>query len=118
MGKFRFESLDIWKISIEIGEELFEIANDVESKRLFRFAEQLRGAGLSMSNNIAEGSGSDKNGEFIQFLRYARRSCFENANMLIILQRRNLIEPQKKEKLLNRLEELSKKITNFSRSLK
>jgi len=51
---FRFEKLEIWKKSIDIGRQLFKIADDLEKKHLYRFADQLRGAGLSMSNNIAE----------------------------------------------------------------
>jgi four helix bundle protein len=51
---FRFQNLDIWKKAVEIGMEMFDIADDLEAKRLYRFAEQLRAAGLSMSNNIAE----------------------------------------------------------------
>ena len=47
---------------------------------------------MSMSNNIAEGSGSTSNKEFAQFLNFTRRSSFENANILIILERRNLIK--------------------------
>jgi len=53
MVKFRFQDLEIWKMSIEIADTLFDIADDLEEKKLFRFAEQLRGAGMSMSNNIA-----------------------------------------------------------------
>jgi len=45
-------------LAIEIADKLFDIADELEKKRLFRFAEQLRAAGMSMSNNIAEGSGS------------------------------------------------------------
>ncbi len=56
--KFRFQDLEIWKMAIEIADELFGIADELEGKRLFRFTDQLRGAGMSMSNNIAEGSGS------------------------------------------------------------
>lgn len=51
MTKFRFQDLDIWKESIEVGNILFDIADTLEEKKLFRFAEQLRGAGMSMSNN-------------------------------------------------------------------
>ena len=80
MGKysFRFENMEIWERAINIGRSLFSIANELEEKRLYRFAEQLRGAGLSMSNNIAEGSGSHSKKEFKQFLNIARRSTFEN----------------------------------------
>ncbi len=51
MFKFRFQDLRIWQLAIEIAIELFDIADDIEKKKLFRFADQLRGDGMSMSNN-------------------------------------------------------------------
>ena len=45
MVKFRFQDLKIWQLSIEIADELFDIGDGLEEKRLYRFAEQLRGAG-------------------------------------------------------------------------
>ena len=86
MVKFRFQDLKIWQLAIQIADELFDIADKLENKRLYRFAEQLRGAGMSMCNNISEGSGSTSKKEFIQFLNIARRSTFENANILILLE--------------------------------
>jgi four helix bundle protein len=56
--KFRFQDLKIWQSAIEIADKIFNIADTLESKKLYRFAEQLRGAGMPMSNNISEGSGS------------------------------------------------------------
>ena len=116
--KFRFEDLEIWQLSVEIAEILFNIADELEEKKLFRFAEQLRGAGISMSNNIAEGSGSLSKKEFIQFLNFARRSTFENANMTIIFTRRGLIAQQRSDDVLQKLDMLCRKITSFQRSLK
>ena len=115
---FRFDNLNIWGKAIEIGVELFDIADDLEKKRLYRFAEQLRGAGLSMSNNIAEGSGSNSKKEFIQFLNIARRSTFENANMMIIYQRKDLISVEVKNRILSELDELCRMISGFIKSLK
>ena len=86
--QFRFQDLRIWQLAIEIASDLFDIADGLEKKRLYRFAEQLRGAGMSMSNNIAEGSGSVSKKDFNQFLNIAHRSTFENANILILLERR------------------------------
>jgi hypothetical protein len=51
MVKFRFEDLDIWKEAVEIADLLFDIADTLEQRKLFRFAEQLRAAGMSMSTN-------------------------------------------------------------------
>jgi four helix bundle protein len=118
MAKFRFEDLEIWKLAMEIAEELFDIADELDKKRLYRFAEQLRGAGLSMPNNIAEGSGSTSNKEFANYLNIARRSTFENANMLIIFARRKLIKEERKARISTKLEILCRKITSFQRTLK
>jgi four helix bundle protein len=73
---------------------------------------------MSMSNNIAEGSGSTSQKEFHQFLNIARRSTFENANILIVLNRRNLVSSDSLEDLLDWLDHLCRKITNFQKSLK
>ena len=118
MAKFRFQDLEIWQMAIEIADDLFDIADDLDRRRLYRFAEQLRGAGMSMSNNIAEGSGSNSTREFSQFLNIARRSTFENANILILLQRRGLVLTNVLEKLLDKLDHLCRMITNFQKSLK
>lgn len=48
---FRFQDLEIWRKAVEIGNKLLDIADDLEKKKLYRFAEQIRGAGLSISNN-------------------------------------------------------------------
>jgi four helix bundle protein len=115
--KFRFEDLEIWRMAIEVAELLFDVADELEAKKLYRFAEQLRGAALSTPNNISEGSGSVSKREFIQFLNIARRSTFENANMLIIFDRRKLITRTRRDQLLERLDHLSRTITSFQRTL-
>ena len=118
MVKFRFQDLKIWQLAIEIADSLLDIADELEKKKLYRFAEQLRGSGMSMSNNIAEGSGSSSKKEFKNFLNIARRSTFENANILILLERRNLITSSELDKNLNNLDKLCRQITNFIKSLK
>ena len=117
MAKFRFQDLRIWQLAIELANELFQIADELDRKRLYRFAEQLRAAGMSMSNNISEGSGSDSKKDFNNFLNIARRSTFENANILILLEMRRLIGKNTLEDLLDRLDHLSRQITSFKRTL-
>jgi four helix bundle protein len=118
MVKFRFQDLKIWQLAIEIADELFDIADELERKRLYRFADQPRGSGMSMSNNIAEGSGSTSTKDFGNFLNIARKSTFENANILILLRMRELIDDQRLENLLDKLDKLCRQITNFQKSLK
>ena len=96
---FRFQTLDIWQRSIEVAEDFLDLADELDKRRLFRFAEQLRGAALSMSNNIAEGSGSNSIKEFAQFINIAKRSVFENANMVIILSEESILPQTVKRKV-------------------
>ena len=114
---FRFENLDIWKKSIEIAKELFDIADDLEKRKLYKFAEQLRSAALSASNNIAEGSGSNSKKEFIQFLNFAKRSCFENANMMILFEKRGYVKTNPKQNILSEIEDLCRMISGFIKTL-
>jgi four helix bundle protein len=110
--------LKIWQLAIEIADALFDIADNLERKKLFRFAEQLRGSAMSMSNNIAEGSGSSSKKDFKNYLNIARRSTFENANILIFLERRSLITSDQVDENLSNLDKLCRQITNFMKSLK
>ncbi len=117
MDYFRFENMDIWKDAIEISDRLFDYSDKAEDKRYFRFAEQLRSASMSISNNIAEGSGSFSDKEFASFLNIARRSVFECANILHIFLKRKIIPIEEKDQIYLELISLSKRITNFRRAL-
>jgi len=118
VGDFRFEQMDIWKEAIQISDILFNYADKAEEKKLFKFSEQLRSAVMSISNNIAEGSGSYSDKEFANFLNIARRSIFECANILYIYERRKVISNEDRMIIYKELITLSKKITNFRKALK
>ena len=118
MSKFRFEDLDIWKIAIEILDICMEISDILEQAHLYKFAEQLRAAGLSISNNIADCSGSNSDKEFYRFLNYSRRSAFEVANITLYLIHKTIIDNSWKAKLVDKLDTLCRKITNFQKTLK
>jgi four helix bundle protein len=116
--QFRFQDLEIWKRGAEISGELFQLAAGLEDRKLYRFAEQLRGATLSITNNIAEGSGSASDTDFANFLNMSRRSVFEVANILLILSKDNYLPSETIRKLLSELEEESRMLLAFRRTLK
>lgn len=88
---FRFEDLEIWQLAVRLATKLHEIAEHMERQKLYRYAEQLRAAGLSLPNNIAEGSGSVHVGEFRQYLNITRRSLFEDASMVLVFEKMKLL---------------------------
>ena len=117
MSDFRFKDLQIWNDAIEISDVLFEIADLADARKYYRFAEQLRAATMSITNNIAEGSGSFSDKEFANFLNVSRRSVYECANILYLFERRNIINESTMGDLPDKLIILSKMITNFRKTL-
>ena len=115
--RWRFEGLQIWNSACDLAVDFHRIADGLDKRRLYRYAEQLRAAGLSLPNNIAEGSGSIHEQEFIQFLNIARRSLFEDASMLLVFERLELLDEAETDQSLWDCDTLSRGITNFSRSL-
>jgi four helix bundle protein len=110
-------NLEIWKEASMVNDIYFDLADKLSEANSYRVAEQLRAASLSISNNIAEGSGSFSDKDFANFLNIARRSTFECANIICLLSRRNFISKQKLKQNLDELDILSRKITNFRKTL-
>jgi len=114
---FRFEDLEIWHLAVELAVKFHRVAEELDQRKFYRYAEQIRAAGLSVSNNISEGSGSEHVQEFRQFLNIARRSLFEDASMLFVFERLGVVTAEETSGLLEACDKLSRKITQFSRSL-
>ena len=115
---FRFEDLEIWRKAVELAVKLHRLADRLEAARMYRYAEQLRGAGLSLPNNIAEGSGSMHPREFQQYLNITRRSLFEDASMLLVFEKLGIASTTEIDALLADCDTLSRKVTLFSRTLR
>src|SRR5437870_7017123 len=116
--QFRFQELEIWKRAAEFSSSLFQLADELDKQRLFRFAEQLRAAVLSITNNIAEGSGSVSKIDFANFLNTSRRSVYEVANILFLLERNGYLEVKNIDHIIGELAEESRMLLAFMRSLR
>src|SRR5438046_1811716 len=103
--QFRFQDFEIWKRGAMVSGKLFHLADQLEGRKLYRFAEQLRGATLSITNNIAEGSGSVSKADFANFLNTSRRSVFEVANISLILSNERYLKRDEVESVLPELEQ-------------
>jgi four helix bundle protein len=117
MNDFRFEKLEVWKYSHEISDLLFRYAEKADELRKYKFAEQLRAATMSISNSIAEGSGSYSDKEFANFLNVSRRSVFECANILHIFERQSIISADEVRNYYLHLLTISKKISSLRKTL-
>jgi len=89
---FRFEELNIWKSALQYGNDLYNISSKFPKTETFALANQLRRAAVSISNNIAEGSGGSAK-DFAKFLTIAIKSTLETVNILYIAQSQGYILP-------------------------
>jgi four helix bundle protein len=110
----RFEDLIVWQKAQDVYVELKELFGN--SKDFF-FRDQILRAGLSISNNIAEGFERKSNKEFIYFLFVAKGSCGEVRSMLYLAERTNM----SKEELDNikiHTEEISRMLSGLIKSVR
>jgi four helix bundle protein len=117
MSKFRFEDLDIWKESLTLTDELFDLSELLREGKMYSYSEQLSSAALSITNNIAEGSGSNSKVDFYRFLNFSHRSAFECANMVFVANRRKIIEDNYKSELLDKFDLICRKIISFKKAI-
>ena len=115
---FRFESLDIWKLAIEYGNKLYDIADSLPQKEMYGLSSQLRRATVSISNNIAEGSGANTNRDFSCFLDISIKSSLETVNILYFALLRKYINETQQKDLYEEAEKLIRKTRAFKRGLK
>jgi hypothetical protein len=55
---WRFEDLEIWKLARDLAVKFHGLAAQFEQRKLYRYAEQLRGAGLSMLTILLKDQGA------------------------------------------------------------
>ncbi len=86
MAKYeRFEDLPVWQHAIEIGIRIYEMVDSEKMVKDYRAKDQLIGAAISISNNIAEGFEYNGNKQFIRYLEISKGSAGELRSQLFLM---------------------------------
>ncbi|MDV7137509.1 four helix bundle protein [Maribacter sp. TH_r10] len=119
MGKFTsFEDLEVYKLTLSFTIKIFRLLNEAQLSREFAFADQLKRATLSISNNIAEGFERETDNELLRFLYFSKGSAGEVRNILNVLKAVKLIEAEKYGELKNDVVIISKQLSNYIKYVK
>ncbi|MDD4939106.1 MAG: four helix bundle protein [Candidatus Omnitrophica bacterium] len=105
---FDFEKLEVYKKALNLAEKVYKITADFPERERYGLQGQLRRAAVSISSNIAEGSGRYNKKDFAQFLRIARGSLYECIPLIEISLRIGYIDKKTSEELLFDGNELAK----------
>ncbi len=112
---FRFERLQVWHKAVELYEVVDRAVGKFPPSERFGTVDQLRRAALSVSSNIAEGSGRETGRESAHFYTMARASAYEVVSIVTICQRRGLLSNEQYRDVYGRTEEISKMLTALKR---
>lgn len=109
----RFEDLKIWKLSLSITKDIYDITSKGIFKRDFGLRDQIRRAIISVSSNIVEGFEKNNNNELIRYLKIAKGSAGEVRNQLHIALTVDHITEKEFEMIHSRLLDLTAQIGKF-----
>ena len=115
---FKFEQLDVWNMSLDYCDLIYELAEKLPDSERFNLKSQITRAATSISLNIAEGSTGQTNPEQSRFLGMALRSLLETVACQRLISRRNYVNDKPlMENLDFQAQELAKRLHSFRRSL-
>ncbi|MCK4667528.1 four helix bundle protein [Candidatus Dependentiae bacterium] len=114
----RLEDIVIWQKSRSLVKILYSTTYLKNCDRDFEYRNQIRGAGISIMSNIAEGYGRRTNVEFSRFLDISHGSCEEVKSLLYIGLDLKYLNQEKFELLFSLTKEISVMIRKFSNYLR
>lgn len=115
---FKFEQLDVWKMSLEYSDSIYELAEKLPESERFNLKSQITRAATSISLNIAEGSTGQSDAEQSRFLSIAIRSLIETvACQRLIVRRKYVSDRAFMEKLDVQAQDLVKRLHAFRKAL-
>jgi four helix bundle protein len=93
----QFKELKVWQDAIDLAVDIYRLTRTLPSEEKFGLISQMNRCVISISSNIAEGSGRNNPKEFRHFLGIALASACELESQLIVSQKLEFIN----EEILN-----------------
>jgi len=84
MKTYSFEKLIVWQKSRKLAAVIYKMTREFPKEEMFGISSQMRRCSISISSNIAEGSGRQTFKEKARFTEIAYASALELLNQLMI----------------------------------
>lgn len=112
-----FKELKVWQKSVDFAVEMYKITQPFPAEEKYGLVSQMRRAAVSISSNIAEGTGRRTDKDFNNFLGNSLGSSYELETELIISLKLNFISENKFVTTQTSLSEIQKMIVGLQNSL-
>ena len=91
MAEAGYRQLDVWHVSMDMAEAIYNLTRAFPDTEKFGLVVQLRRAAVSIPSNIAEGHSREHRGDYLRLLSIARGSLAEVETQLQLAVRLNYI---------------------------
>lgn len=112
-----FEDLEVWKISMKLCTEVYQLTNTELFSKDFGLKDQIRRSAISVPSNISEGYERDAKKQFLYFLAISKGSCGELRTQLRIASNLFYIDENDFNKLNELAIKTSKQLSGFIKYL-
>jgi four helix bundle protein len=107
---FSFEKLEVWNDSRELVKMIYGITTSFPNSEKYGLANQMNRAVISVSSNIAEGSGKMQSKDKARFIHISFGSLMELLNQLIIASDFGWIVPEQYQMIRSQIEKVANKL--------
>lgn len=114
---FRFEKLDVWHKAISYANSTYSVTRNFPAEERFGLTSQMRRSSVSISSNIAEGSGRTSDKDFVRFIEIAYGSLMECVSQSYIARDQEFLDKTAFETMKVSAEELSRMMSGLRNTL-
>jgi len=114
MKIYSFERLNAWQESRILVKDIYKISSEFPDHEKFGFVSQIRRAVISVSSNLAEGSGRNSVADQKYFYRIAFSSLMEVLNQAILSVDLDYIEDDQLKKLRIQIDKTAQLISGLA----
>ncbi len=115
--RFRFEKLEVWQEARKINRAIYQLTRKFPRPELFAMRAQIRRASVSISSNIAEGSGRNSDKDFAHFLEQSYGSLMEVTSVFFLALDEGYVSEPELEAVYEEIERLAKRVGALNGSL-
>jgi four helix bundle protein len=117
MKQFRFQKLDVWQQARLLNKKIYGLSKAFPSNEPYSLTSQIRRASISVSSNIAEGSGRNSDADFAHFLEIAYGSLMEVVSQLFLALDEGYITQLQMDEIASEADILASQLVALSKTL-
>lgn len=112
-----FKELKVWQKGRKFVKDIYILTRKFPKEELFVLTSQMRRAAISISSNIAEGSGRGSDKDFARFIDIATGSSFELESQIYVACDLEYFSEDELDVYLDKIQEIQRMLFHFKKHL-